>query len=245
MAINEGFQKCRWSAIVAWSVFAGLAGAASANTEPAQQTQPRQARMPRVPQSLPVSPEQAQYNLPLSEQDRAALIRPSPLKPPATRSKRGTSGADCRDMSVMTQYRGAALADYIANLPDYECHYGLFSVDKAQATQIFNAENVHAVAGRFVQEIYQYDASNLILVNLLIYLRAVYYQYDVSGIANPIPNLAVSLRPYIKQGLEGDALYRDNSRAPSTANELMKLITNMRDEAYYLPTLKNRIASTP
>ena len=35
--------------------------------------------MPRVPQSLPVSPEQAQYNLPLSEQDRAALIRPSPL----------------------------------------------------------------------------------------------------------------------------------------------------------------------
>ena len=102
---------------------------------------------------------------------------------------------------------------------------------------------MHAVAGRFVQEIYQYDASNLILVNLLIYLRAVYYQYDVSGIANPIPNLAVSLRPYIKQGLEGDALYRDNSRAPSTANELMKLITNMRDEAYYLPTLKNRIAS--
>lgn len=244
MTINEVLQKNRrWPAVVVWSVFAGLAGAASASTEPAQQMQPRQARMPRVPQNLPVSPEQAQYNLPLSEQDRAALTKPSQLKQPATRSKRSTSGADCHDMSVVTQYRGAALADYIANLPDYECHYGLFSVDKAQAAQIFNAENVHAVASRFVQEIYQYDASNLILVNLLIYLRAAYYQYDVSGMANPIPNLAVSLRPYIKQSLEGDALYRDNSRAPSTANELMKLITNMRDEAYYLPTLKNRIAS--
>lgn len=172
MAINEVRQNNhRWSVIVALSVFVGLAGAASANTEPSQTTQPKQARMPRVPQNLPVSPEQAQYNLPLSQQDRAVLTKPSQLKQPATRSKRSPSGADCRDMSVMTQYRGAALADYIANLPDYECHYGLFSVDKAQAMQIFNAENVHAVASRFVQEIYKYDASNLILVNLLIYLR--------------------------------------------------------------------------
>ncbi|KVP30647.1 collagenase [Burkholderia ubonensis] len=229
----------RWSAAVALAAFAGLVGVASANTQPTQQ---KQARMPRVPQNLPVSPEQAEYNLPLSEQDRALLTRPSQQKQPLKRSKRSASGADCRDMAVMTQYRGAALADYIANLPDYECHYGLFSVDKTLAAQIFNAENVHAVAGRFVQELYRYDASNLILVNLLIYLRSAYYQYDVSGIADPIPNLAVQLRPYIKQSLEGDALYRENSRAPSTANELMKLITNMKDEAYYLPALKNRVA---
>ncbi|WP_198389002.1 M9 family metallopeptidase N-terminal domain-containing protein, partial [Burkholderia ubonensis] len=211
----------RWSAAVALAAFAGLVGVASANTQPTQPTQQKQARMPRVPQNLPVSPEQAEYNLPLSEQDRALLTRPSQQKQPLKRSKRSASGADCRDMAVMTQYRGAALADYIANLPDYECHYGLFSVDKTLAAQIFNAENVHAVAGRFVQELYRYDASNLILVNLLIYLRSAYYQYDVSGIADPIPNLAVQLRPYIKQSLEGDALYRENSRAPSTANELM------------------------
>ncbi|MET5020141.1 collagenase, partial [Burkholderia pseudomallei] len=52
----------------------------------------------------------------------------------------------------------------------------------------------------------------------------------------------VWLRPYILQSLSGDALYLEKSRAPSTANELMILITNMKDEAYYLTTLKDRIA---
>ena len=242
MPITEVFRKTfRRFVVAAMSVFVAMVGSAWADTQPSQQ---KQARMPRVPQNLPVSPEQAEYNLPLSEQDRTSLTKPSQLKrQPAKRSKRSASGADCRDMSVMTQYRGAVLADYIANLPDYECHYGLFSVDKTLAAQIFNVENVHAVASRFVRDIYHYDASNLILVNLLIYLRSAYYQYDVSGIADPIPNLAIWLRPYIKQSLEGDALYRENSRAPTTANELMKLITNLNDEAYYLPTLKSRIVS--
>ncbi|MGY4730912.1 collagenase [Burkholderia pyrrocinia] len=240
MLIDKVYRKTfRWSAVVAISMFLALIGSSWAN---AQQAQQKQARMPRVPQNLPVSAEQAEYNLPLSEQDRAALTKPLKQMPPAKRSKRSPPGADCRDMLILTQYRGAALADYVANLPGYECHYGLFSVDKTLAAQIFDAENVHAVASRFVQEIYRYDASNLTLVNLLIYLRSAYYQYDVSGVVDPIPSLAVSLRPYIKQSLEGDALYRENSRAPSTANELMKLITNMKDEAYYLPTLKNRIA---
>ncbi|MET3632276.1 collagenase [Burkholderia sp. 572] len=240
MPIAKNSRKTfRWSAVVTMSVFAALIGSAWANTLPTQQ---KQALMPRVPQNLPVSPEQAAYNLPLSEQDRTALTKPLQQLQPAKRSKRSAPGADCRDMSVMTQYRGTALADYIANLPDYECHYGLFSVDQTLAARVFNAENVNAVANRFVREVYRYDASNLILANLLIYLRSAYYQYDVSGIANPIPNLAVSLRPYIKRSLDGDALYRENSRAPSTANELMKLITNMKDEAYYLPTLMNRVA---
>ncbi|MET5013092.1 collagenase, partial [Burkholderia pseudomallei] len=69
-----------------------------------------------------------------------------------------------------------------------------------------------------------------------------YYQYDVSGIANQIPNLAVWLRPYIKQSLEVAALYRENARAPSTANELIKLITNMKAQAFNLPTLNARLA---
>lgn len=116
-----------------------------------------------------------------------------------------------------------------------------FSIDSSLATQIFSAQNVHAAAGRFVQELPRYDASNLGLVNLLIYLRAAYYQYEVSGLRDPIPDLAVTLRPYIRRSLMSDALSRENPRAPSTANELMKLITNMKDEAYYLPALKDRI----
>ncbi|KVC98195.1 collagenase [Burkholderia ubonensis] len=201
----------------------------------------KQARMPRLPQDLPPLPEQAEYNLPLSKQDRASLLDSTQSRQSSTRSKRNISGSDCRDMAVIAQHRAAALADYIANLPDYECHYGLFSIDSSLATQIFSAQNVHAVAGRFVQELPRYDASNLGLVNLLIYLRAAYYQYEVSGLRDPIPDLAVTLRPYIRRSLMSDALSRENPRAPSTSNELMKLITNMKDEAYYLPALKDRI----
>ncbi|WP_323117821.1 collagenase [Burkholderia alba] len=228
---------CQWVA-----AFAVLGGVSVAVAGPAP-GQAQQARMPRAPQNLPVSPEQSAYNLPLSKQDRAALLQPSQPRPANARSKRSTAGDDCRDMNAIARYRGAALADAIANLPDYECHYGLFSVDKPLATVIFSGENVHAVASRFVQEIHGYDASNLVLVNLLIYLRAAYYQYDVSGLADQVPGLAVALRPYIQRSLSGDALYRENARAPSTASELMKLITNLKDEAYYLPTLKQRVAA--
>ncbi|EDT38013.1 microbial collagenase, putative [Burkholderia ambifaria MEX-5] len=109
--------------------------------------------------------------------------------------------------------------------------------------KIFSAENMHAVASRFVQELYRYDASNLTWVNLLIFLRSAYYQYETSGLVDPVPGLAVSLRPYIRSSLANDGLYRENARAPSTTHELMKLITNLQDEAYRLPTLKQRVNS--
>ncbi|WP_415873513.1 collagenase [Burkholderia ubonensis] len=202
----------------------------------------KQAGMPRLPQNLPLSPEQIQYNLPISKQDQERLMDASPEKQSSKRNKRSSDVTDCRDMSIMTRHQGADLANYIASLPDYECHYGLFSVDRALAMQIFGGINVHAVAALFVQELHQYDASNARLINLLIYLRSAYYQYDAAGLPNPLPNLAVSLRPYIRASLASEALYRENSRAQTTADELMKLITNMKDEVYYLPTLRDRIA---
>ncbi|KVZ58177.1 collagenase [Burkholderia ubonensis] len=201
----------------------------------------RQAHMPRLPQNLPPSPEQAEYNLPLSKLDRASLMDGTQPRQRSTRNKRSTGDAACRDIAAIARHGAAALADHISNLPDYECHYGLFSIEPALATQIFSAQNVQAVSDRFVQELARYDASNLYLANLLIYLRAAYYQYEVSGLRDPMPNLVAMLRPHIRRGIMSDALYRDNPRAPSTANELMKLITNMKDEPYYLPVLKDRV----
>ncbi|GAB3629768.1 collagenase [Pandoraea terrae] len=144
-------------------------------------------------------------------------------------------------MSQMTEYEHLDLANFVANLPEYECHYGLFSLDGALANDVFSAENLHGVALRLIDEIYEYDASNLKLVNLLIYLRAAYYVFATKNLANPLPELKIWLRPYIKQGLAGDALFKENALAPSTAAELMKLITNMEDEAYYLGTLKQLV----
>jgi len=201
----------------------------------------KQMRMPRLPQDVPPSPAQTEYNLPLSRQDRTSLLDSAQSRGQSTRHKRSMANPACRDMSAIAQYHTQALADYIANLPDYECHYGLFSLDSPLATRIFSASNIRAVASRFAHELSRYDASNLELANLLIYLRAAYYQYEVSGLRDPVPSLAVTLRPYIRRSIMSEALYRDNPRAPNTANELMKLITNMKDEAYYLPALKDRV----
>lgn len=46
------------------------------------------------------------------------------------------------------------------------------------------------------------------------------------------------LRPGIKRLADGSALFAANAQAPTTAGEVMKLITNMADEAYYLPSMR-------
>jgi microbial collagenase len=235
------FARTAGRGAAAFALLGALGAPAVADTAPPRA---QQARMPRAPQNLPLSPEQAAYNLPLSKQDRTTLQQQSQPRQSGLRSKRSAAADDaCRDMNALAGYRGAALADYVVNLPDYECHYGLFSVDKTLAATIFSGENVHAVASRFVQELYRYDATNLALVNLLIYLRSAYYQYEVNGVADQVPGLAVALRPYIRQSIEGDALFRENPRAPSTASELMKLIPNLKDEPYYVPFLKTKVAA--
>ncbi|GAB3625603.1 Microbial collagenase [Pandoraea terrae] len=144
-------------------------------------------------------------------------------------------------MSEMTKYTGSALADYIENLPNQECHDGLFSIDRVLAGAVFSGDNLHAVASRFVQAIYEYDATNLKLINLIIYLRAAYQVYERENLENPYPMLHVWLRPYIEQSLEGDALFKENPLASSTAGGLMRLITDMEDEAHYLSRLKEVI----
>ncbi|WP_415873971.1 hypothetical protein [Burkholderia ubonensis] len=110
----------------------------------------KQARMPRLPQDLPPLPEQAEYNLPLSKQDRASLLDSTQSRQSSTRNKRNISGSDCRDMAVIAQHRAAALADYIANLPDYECHYGLFrSIPRWQRRSSVHKTFTRQPAGSF------------------------------------------------------------------------------------------------
>ncbi|WP_253273732.1 M9 family metallopeptidase [Collimonas arenae] len=202
---------------------------------------PHQAPMPRARQSLPPSPEQSKYNLPPSNKPRTDLNDAKTRPGAGNRVKRMATTPDCKDMDILAAYDGSALADYIANLPDYECHYGLFSLNATQAAKVYSASNFNAVANRFSQEAGIYNASNRAMVNLLIYLRAGYYLASGNVIPNPSASLVSVLRPPIKQLVDGNVLFKTNSVAPSTAGETMKLITNMSDEAYYLSTMKNLV----
>ncbi|XLM19902.1 M9 family metallopeptidase N-terminal domain-containing protein, partial [Chromobacterium piscinae] len=98
--------------------------------------------------------------------------------------------------------------------------------------------NLNAVAGRFAQEAAAYDASSMALVNLTLYLRAGYYLASTGTLPALDANLQAVLRPGIKQLADGSALFAANAQAPTTANEVMTLITNMADEAYYLPSMR-------
>jgi len=200
------------------------------------------APMPRARQALPPSLAQQKFNLPPTHKPRTDLMPPQSRNNPAQRSaKLLTTTPDCQDMNKLASYSGSALADYIVNLPDYECHYGLFSLNATQAATVYSAGNFTAVANRFVQEASSYNATNIALVNLLIYLRAGYYLSD-GTIPAPSPSLVALLRPAIKQLVDNTTLFQSNAAGPSTAGETLRLITNMHDEAYYLPSVKNIVA---
>ncbi|PFH11949.1 microbial collagenase [Collimonas sp. PA-H2] len=199
---------------------------------------PKQAPMPRARQTLPPSPEQSKYNLPPTKKPRVDLMDPKSRQAKENRAKAMTTTPDCKDMNKLASYDGSALADYIVNLPDYECHYGLFSLNAEQAAKVYSAGNFNAVAKRFVQEGNNYNAGNMALVNLLIYLRAGYYLASNNVIPGPSASLTDILRPAIKQLVDGDMLFKANAVGPSTAGETFNLITNMHDEAYYLGSMK-------
>ncbi|MET3132949.1 microbial collagenase [Oxalobacteraceae bacterium GrIS 1.11] len=204
----------------------------------------KQAPMPRTPQSLPPSTEQSKFNLPSSKKARADLM---PAKAQNKMMMMATT-PDCKDMDKLASYSGAALADYIVNLPDYECHYGLFSLTASQAAKAYSPANFSAVAARFVQESASYNASNMALVNLLIYLRAGYYLASGGTMPAPSTSLITTLRAPLKQLVESTRLYAQNPVGDSTAGETLRLITNMHDEAYFLPSVKNlvvRYTNTP
>ena len=198
----------------------------------------RQAPMPQQPSLLPPTAEQNRFNLPPSKRDprlqtkdakngKTALASPPP--------------AECQDMNKLGSYSGAALADYLVSLPDYECTYPLFKLNSSQAANIYSNANYTAIANRFVQEANNYAANNMALVNLTLYLRAGYFLGDSISAAQAPSTLKTSLRPTISQLLNGTTLFKDNSVATTTAKEIFLLITNLREEAYYLPNIKNII----
>jgi microbial collagenase len=218
--------------------------ASAADTNDGEHARLRQAPMPHARQSLPPSAEQSRYNLPVSKKPRHDLM-PRQLRSSAPADAAFATLAatpECKDMAKLATYSGAALAEYLAGLPDYECTYGLFSLGAQQAAVIYSPANMSAVASRLTQEAAGYNASNMKLVNLVLYLRAGYYLAGAGTMPEPAAALAASLRAPIRQLAEGGALYQANAAADSTAMETFKLITNMHDELYYLPTVKGVVA---
>lgn len=195
----------------------------------------RQAPRPSQRSELPPSREQAQYRLQTPPRDA--------IKPVNGRVKAlaATSARPCEDMSVIAGLQGSALADYIANLPAFDCHYGLFSLDSTRASTVFSAANVNAVAQRFAQESASYDATNIRLVNLTLYLRAGYYV--ASGGNGPTLPAAVRdvTRAAIGSLLDSGRLMRANTPGYTTAGEVMTLITNQNDELYYMPRMRSLV----
>lgn len=197
-------------------------------------TRLHQAPIPQVRQEIPPSLQQSKFNLPPTLKQRFDL-----LDHRASQKEKELIASDCNNMNKLASYKGEALANYIVNLPDFECHYDLFSLASLQATQIYSPENFSAIATRFVNEANTYNASNMALINLLIYLRAGYYLANYNAIEHPSLSLTEILRPGIKKLVDGHTLFKSNLVAPNTASETLNLIINMQDEAYYLTSMKN------
>ncbi|MEH6460432.1 M9 family metallopeptidase [Chitinimonas sp. JJ19] len=205
-------------------------------------TTERMLPMPQVRQNLPPSTEQKLYNLSETRRARTDLRLP---KQRDTRFNGQVSALattpECEDMNRLASHSGNDLANYLVSLPDYECHYGLFSLNSTLASQIYSPANMTAVASRFAQEAAAYNASNRNLINLIIYLRAGYYLAGSNTIPEPSSSLLGTLRPAIKQLLASPLLFQNNAVASPTAGETMKLITNLHDEAYYLSDMQSLV----
>ncbi len=231
----------RASLTLAGLLAAAIGGNAQAGQETLQHADHgerlKQAPMPHTRQTLPPSAEQQRYNLQPTKKPRTDLV---PANMRAKVSALATT--ECKDMSKLASYSGAALADYLVSLPDYECTYPLFSIPAAQASTVFSTANLNAVAARFTTEANNYNASNMALVNLALYFRAAYYQVGSNTIPALPASLTTTLRAPIKQLIDGNKLYVENAVAGSTAGETIRLVTNMHDEAYYLPSVKNLLA---
>ncbi|MYM30853.1 collagenase [Duganella sp. CY15W] len=223
-----------FTALLATSLSLGARADQSADPAADQQGRLKQAPMPHQRQSLPPTAEQSQFKLPATTKPRYDLLP----KEQRSRLKAQLATPECKDMNKLASYSGAALADYLVNLPDYECTYGLFSLSAAQGATVYSASNWSAIASRFTQEAGNYNATNLALVNLALYLRAGYYLSSGGTIPEPAQTLKMSLRAPIKQLADGTQLYAPNATGYTTAGEVIRLITNMHDEPYYLSSVK-------
>ncbi|MDM5179364.1 collagenase [Massilia sp. DJPM01] len=198
----------------------------------------KQAQMPHARQTLPPTMEQQRFNV-------APTVKPrTDLMPKALETGRMSLFAatpECKNMDTLTNYNGAALADYLVAMPDYECTYPLFSLTPAQAAKAYSSANMSAIASRFAREASAYNASDRALVNLALYLRAGYYLGGGGTIPTPSAAFTAALRAPIKTLVEGSVLYKTNPVAGSTAAEIIKLITNTHDEAYFVPSMKKLV----
>ncbi len=244
--------------LLALMAAAGLSSVAQADTAAAPRSQPMvghahddhaTARQPQPPHqrlTLPPSAEQRQFNLPPTRKARTDLQDPRNGR--ATRLSATTQASpmmaatpECSDMNKLASYSGDALAQYLVSLPDYECTYGLFSLSASQAATIYSAGNFQAVANRFAQEAAAYNATNMALVNLTLYLRAGYYLASGGTMSAPSSSLLNTLRPAVHRLTQGTALFRQNKVATSTAAEVMTMITNQNDEAQYLADMRSLV----
>lgn len=222
-------------AFAAGSAFAGGQPVPAQNNAHDHNGRLTQPPMPRERQTLPPSEEQIRYNLSPTNKPRTDLL---PRNQSAKQATTLAATADCKDMNKMATYSGAALADYLVGLPDYECTYPLFSVAGTQAATIFSAANMNAVVSRLTQLQPGYNATNMAVVNLVLYLRAGYYVASGGVIPEPSASLKTALRLPLIRLIESNALYQPNAAAPTTAGEVLRLVTNMHDEAYFLPSTK-------
>ncbi len=198
----------------------------------------RQPPAPHQRQTLPPTVEQSKYDLAPTRKPRNDLM-PRNLK--ASMAPMSAT-PQCKDMNTLASYSGAALAEYVATLPDYECTYPLFSAAPSLATTIYSSANVSAVASRLASEAASYNGSNMKLVNLVLYLRAGYYQASGGTIPALTESVRAPLRTAIHGLVQGSGLYANNTVAPTTAGETWKLITNMHDEVQFLPDAKAAVA---
>ena len=152
-------------------------------------------------------------------------------------------GGDCRDPAGFLDKSGAALADYLEGLPEVSCTYGLFSLTADDGARIYDTANLLAVAGRLQARAADYQGSGRGLANLVLYLRAGYYN-AIARDLYPEPPLTVrdAIRVGLDRLLDNPALFIPNPDAGSTIGESFTLMTNLHDEAYYLPRLKPLIA---
>jgi microbial collagenase len=198
----------------------------------------KQPPAPHQRTTLPPTAEQTRYDLAPTRKPRNDLM-PRSMKASMVQK---AATPQCKDMNTLAGYSGAALAEYVATLPDYECTYPLFSAAPALATTIYSSANVSAVASRLASEAASYNASNMKLVNLVLYLRAGYYQASGGTIPALTETVRAPLRTAIHGLVQGSGLYASNTVAPTTAAETWKLITNMHDEVQYLADVKSTVA---
>ncbi len=153
-------------------------------------------------------------------------------------SRQGFAAVDCPDVDKIANYSGTALADYLVSLPDYECTYGLFSANSSQQAKIYTLENYLAVVNRLAAEAANYNATTSAVDNLVLFLRAGYFLADSNP---PSTQVRDAIRPALRQLMTGSNLFKPNPVARSTAREVMTLVTNMRDEAYFLPYVRDLV----